>query len=58
MKYIVKMSDRIKDESITMEVEANSVFDAIDIAAKSIEHPEDTELIEACPISLESQEAY
>ena len=47
IKYIVKMYDRLKDKAITMEIEAESVFDAIDIAAKEIENPEDTELIEA-----------
>ena len=47
IKYIVKMYDRLKDKALTMEIEAESVFDAIDIAAKEIENPEDTELIEA-----------
>ena len=47
IKFIVKMYDRLTDEAITMEIEAKNVFDAIDIAAKKIENPEDTELIEA-----------
>lgn len=50
MKYIVIMSDGIKDEYITKEIEANSVFDAIDIAAEMIENSAETELIEAYPV--------
>lgn len=49
MKYTVKMSDTVNDREIVMTIEAKSVFDAIDIAANSVESPEDTELIEACP---------
>lgn len=50
MKFIVTMSDLQKDEAIKMEIEAKSVFDAINIAAKEIENPEETELIEAYPV--------
>ena len=35
MKYRLKMSDIINDKSITKEVEAKSVFDVIDIVAKT-----------------------
>lgn len=49
MKYKVIMSDTIKDNRIEMELEANSVFEAIDIAADRIDNPEETELIEAFP---------
>ena len=50
MKYRVKVSDWSKDELITMEVEAPSVFDAIDRVADSVDNPEETELIEAVPV--------
>ena len=50
MKYIVKMSDHMKDEEFTVEIEASSVFDAIDRAAEMIDNPEETELIEAVPV--------
>ena len=50
MKYIIKMSDSTKDKEIIIEVEAVDVFEAINIAASTIENPNDTELIEACPI--------
>ena len=52
MLYKVIMSDTIKDRRIELEIEAKSVFDAIDLAAKQIEFPEETELIEAFPINL------
>ena len=47
MKYLVKMYYSIKDEAIELEVNASNVFDAIDIAADSVEHPEDVILEEA-----------
>lgn len=50
MKFIVSMSDRVVDKSIIKEIEAPSVFDAINIATKMIDHPDETELIEAVPV--------
>lgn len=50
MLYKVIMSDTTKDRRIELEIEAKSVFDAIDLAAKQIEFPEETELIEAYPV--------
>ena len=50
MKYRVKACDLVKDELITMEVEAPCVFDVIDYVASHVGNPEETELIEAMPI--------
>ena len=50
MKYRVNACDLVKDELITMEVEAPCVFDAIDYVASHVSNPEETELIEAMPI--------
>ena len=50
MKYKVIMGDTAENKRIEMEIEAKSVFDAIDIAADTIANPEDTELIEAFPV--------
>lgn len=49
MKYKVIMHDEEKDERIEMEVEAKSVFDAIDMAAGNVDDPEEAILIEAMP---------
>lgn len=48
MKYMIIMSDTIKDERIEAVVEADSVFDAINVV--EIKDPQNTELIEAYPI--------
>lgn len=53
MKYRVTFSDSIKDEMATVEVEAQSVFDAIDNVAKTLDNPEEVELIEAIPLMEE-----
>lgn len=50
MTYKVSMSDHVKDESIVKHIEADSVFDAIDIVCKMVENPSETELIEAVPV--------
>lgn len=50
MRYKVVMSDHVKDERITLEVEAPNVFDAVDYAAGMVANPEETELIEAIPL--------
>lgn len=50
MKYNIIMSDRNKDTRIKLSINANNVFDAINIAAEKIDNPEETELIEAIPI--------
>lgn len=50
MKYKVVMSDHVKDERITLEVEAQNVFDAVDLVAGMVANPEETELIEAIPM--------
>ena len=50
MKYRVTYCDLIKDEKHVTEVEAKSVFDAIDYVASIVDHPEDVELIEAVPV--------
>lgn len=49
MRYKLIMCDMVTDSRIEREVEAKSVFDAIDIAADEIDNPEETELIEAFP---------
>lgn len=50
MKYIVKMSDRANDKNITVEINASSVFDAIDKASDMLTNPDEVELIEALPM--------
>lgn len=50
MRYKVIMADHEMDCRIEMEIEAGSVFDAIDIAGDKIDNPEETELVEAFPI--------
>ena len=50
MKYIISMSDHVVDKGIVREIEAPSVFDAIDLVTAVLDHPEDTELIEAVPV--------
>jgi hypothetical protein len=50
-KYKVIMFDTLADRRIEMEIEAESVFDAISIAADEIDNPEETELVEAVPCS-------
>lgn len=50
MRYKVIMSDAVADRKIELEIEAKSVFDAIDRAADKIDNPTETELIEAFPI--------
>ena len=52
MKYQLIMSDIAADSRIEIEIEAKSVFDAIDIVADEIDNPDETELIEAFPILL------
>lgn len=51
MKYKVKMGHLMQDKIITVEIEAKSVFDAIDAAANMISDPDNVELIEAIPIT-------
>ena len=53
MKYIVKMFVEDKDKLITAEYDAPSVFDAINMAAKDVENPESTILVEAVPVLSE-----
>lgn len=53
MKYIVKMEDTDKFKQIIKEIEAASVFDAIDIAAGMIDNPNETVLVEAYPVLTE-----
>ncbi len=48
--YKVVMSDMVKDERIELDIKAESVFDAIDMAADRVENPAETELIEAVPV--------
>ena len=50
MLYKVIMLETTRDRRIELEIEAKSVFDAIDLAAERIEFPEETELIEAYPV--------
>ena len=50
MKYKLVLSDLDSDKRVTMEIEAPSVFDAIDIAATKVENPYGMELIEATPL--------
>lgn len=50
MKYKLIMGDNKADRRIEMDIDAKSVFDAIDIATNSIDNPEETELIEAYPL--------
>ena len=50
MKFIVSMSDHVTDTSIVKKIEAADLFDAINIATSMIDHPKDTELIEAFPV--------
>ena len=50
VQYKVIMGDNKANCKIEMEIEAKSIFEAIDVAADKIENPEETELIEAFPI--------
>jgi hypothetical protein len=44
------MCDNASDNRIEMVIEAESVFDAIDIVALEMDKPEEVDLIEAFPI--------
>ena len=52
MRYMVVMSDLIKDKRIKLVVESDNVFDAINTASESIYKPEETELVEAIPLDI------
>jgi len=51
MKYRIKMGDHTNDEFIIVkDIEAKSVFDAIDVVVATLDNPDEVELIEAIPI--------
>lgn len=51
MKYRIKMGDHTNDQFIIVkDVEAKSVFDAIDMVADTLDNPDEVELIEAVPM--------
>lgn len=50
LKYRVIMSDYSQDKTIIKELNAESVFDAINKVTELINNPNETKLIEAYPI--------
>lgn len=51
MKYRIKMGDHTNDEFIIVkDIEAKSVFDAIDMVADMLDNPDEIGLIEAIPM--------
>lgn len=52
MKYKLVMSDEVRDETLTMTLEADDVFDAINKTTRLLDHPNETKLITAYPIDL------